>query len=75
MSLYIGRNPTTRDVETRNYRDGKSPAPGFRTPAQLVERIEELERLLKYMRPKGSVGTPHDPLSSIFGVGRNPFSL
>ncbi len=43
MSIYIGRN-SSGEVEVRNYREGAKIPAGFRTPTQLVQIAETLER-------------------------------
>ena len=66
MPLYIGRN-AARKVEIRNYKEGATPAPGFRTPSQLVERIEELESTLRAMKlTKGNRMSESNALDSLF---------
>ena len=66
MPLYIGRN-AAKEVEIRNYKEGATPAPGFRTPAQLVERVEELESTLRAMKlAKGSRMSEPNSLDSLF---------
>ena len=69
MSLFIGRNPATREVEVRNYKEGATPPSGFRSPKQCIERIEELERLLRAMKadPKQKQSTQFDSLFKGFG--------
>lgn len=69
MSLFIGRNPATREVEARNYKEGATPPAGFRSPSSAIERIEELERLLRAMKadPKQKLNNQFDSLFKGFG--------
>lgn len=50
MTLYIGRN-SNGNIESRIYKTG-SPPPGssFKTPRELIERVEFLEALLQKRR-------------------------